>query len=269
MNPIKAKKDRPVLEVNQLTVDFACRDRIVHAVDGVSLKVMPGKITALVGESGSGKSVTAMAIMNLLDPPGEIKRGEILLSGEDFLRLPLKKQRETLGKQVGVVFQDPFESLNPRIKIGKLLVETICINQKTSKKEAEELAMDLLAKVKLQNVKKLMNQYSHQLSGGMCQRVMIAMAMAQKPALLIADEPTTALDVMVQACILDEIVQLKESYNTGVLFITHDLGVVAEVADDLYIMRDGKIIEQGEVFQIFNEPCHPYTKELMQSILYV
>ncbi|QIB68074.1 ABC transporter ATP-binding protein [Aminipila butyrica] len=267
MNQIKA--DRPVLEVNQLKVDFACKDHLVHAVKGVSLKVMPGKITALVGESGSGKSVTAMAIMNLLDPPGVIAEGQVILSGQDFLQLSPRQQRKILGKQVGVVFQDPFESLNPRIKIGSLLIETICTNQKVSKKQAEEIAVDLLIKVKLRHVRKVMKEYSHQLSGGMCQRVMIAMAMAQKPALLIADEPTTALDVMVQGRILEEILQLKENHNTGILFITHDLGVVAEVADDVYIMRQGKIIEEGDVFQVFDQPRHPYTKELIQSILAV
>jgi len=228
MNQIK--NNAPVLMVNNLKVDFDCGSHIVHAVNGVSLTVMPGKITAIVGESGSG---------------------------------------ETLGKQVGVIFQDPFESLNPRMKIGDMLIETLRINQKLSKKEAGLIGLDLLSKMKLRDVRNLMHQYPHQLSGGMCQRVMIAMAMAQKPPLLIADEPTTALDVMVQARILEEIVSLRDNCSTGILFITHDLGVVAEIADDMYIMKEGKFVEYGEVSHVFDNPSHPYTKELLQSVLCV
>ncbi len=267
MNQIK--NNAPVLMVNNLKVDFDCGSHIVHAVNGVSLTVMPGKITAIVGESGSGKSATALAIMNLLDPPGKIAEGEIFLSGQDFMKLSRRAQRETLGKQVGVIFQDPFESLNPRMKIGDMLIETLRINQKLSKKEAGLIGLDLLSKMKLRDVRNLMHQYPHQLSGGMCQRVMIAMAMAQRPPLLIADEPTTALDVMVQARILEEIVSLRDNCSTGILFITHDLGVVAEIADDMYIMKEGKFVEYGEVSHVFDNPSHPYTKELLQSVLCV
>ncbi|WP_449241233.1 ABC transporter ATP-binding protein [Desulfoscipio gibsoniae] len=259
----------PVLEVKGLKVEFNCKSHIVHAVNGVSLKVMPGKISAIVGESGCGKSVTASAVMNLIDTPGEIVEGEIILSGRNFLELPRRVQRSMLGNSIGMIFQDPFESLNPRMKIGDMVIEAIRANKKISRKEADSSARELLSRMKLSDVTVLMSRYPHQLSGGMCQRVMIAMAMAQKPPLLIADEPTTALDVTVQARILDEIVSLRDDNNTGVLFITHDLCVVAEIADDVYIMKDGQIVEYGEVTRIFDNPAHKYTKELLQSILCV
>jgi ABC-type dipeptide/oligopeptide/nickel transport system ATPase component len=263
------KNTAPVLEVNNLKVEFNCGSHIVHAVNGVSLKVFPGKISAIVGESGCGKSVTAYAIMNLVDTPGEIVDGEIILSGMNFLKLPRRVQRKTLGSSIGMIFQDPFESLNPRMKIGDMIIEAVRANKKISGKAANSAARELLHRMHLSDVDVLMNRYPHQLSGGMCQRVMIAMAMAQKPPLLMADEPTTALDVTVQARIMDEIVSLRDNNNTGILFITHDLGVVAEIADDMYVMKDGRIVEYGEVTQIFDNPSHEYTKELLQSILYV
>lgn len=259
----------PVLEVNNLKVEFNCKSYIVYAVNDVSLKVMPGKISAIVGESGCGKSVTASAIVNLVDTPGKIVGGKIILSGQNFLELPRRVQRKMLGSSIGMIFQDPFESLNPRIKIGDMVMEAVRTNKKMSRKEAALSAKELLHRMKLRDIPALMNRYPYQLSGGMCQRVMIAMAMARKPPLLIADEPTTALDVTIQARILEEIASLRDNNNTGILFITHDLGVVAEVADDIYIMKDGRIVEYGEVMQIFDSPTHEYTKELLQSTLYV
>lgn len=261
------EKAVPVLEIRKLKVDFKCGNHIVHAVKDVSLKVMPGKITAMVGESGSGKSVTALAAMNLLDRPGKIMEGEILLSGQNFEKLSPKKQRKMLGKKIGMIFQDPFESLNPRMKIGSMLTEAVRINRNIKTEEAGIMVRELLQKMNLYDIASLMNKYPHQLSGGMCQRVMIAMAMSQKPPLLIADEPTTALDVMVQARILDEIMFLRDQSSTGILFITHDLGVVAEIADDMYIMKDGVIVDYGTTTQVFDHPAHEYTKELLQSVL--
>ena len=257
----------PILEVNRLSVEFRCKSYTVHAVNDVSLKVMPGKISALVGESGCGKSATASAIMNLVDTPGQIVAGKILLSGQDFLALPRRVQRKMLGSKIGMIFQDPFESLNPRMKIGDMVTEAVKTNHKMGRREADMAAKELLHKMKLRDIPLLMNRYPYQLSGGMCQRVMIAMAMAKKPPLLIADEPTTALDVTIQARILEEIVSLRDDNHTGILFITHDLSVVAEIADDLYIMQDGRIVEYGDVLQVFDHPVHAHTKELLQSIL--
>jgi ABC-type dipeptide/oligopeptide/nickel transport system ATPase component len=256
-----------VLKIRDLKVDFVLPNRVVHAVDGVNLEVRGGRITALVGESGCGKTVTALSVAKLLDPRANILCGGIFVEGKDVLDIPLRQLHRYRGVKVGMIFQDPVDSLNPLMTVGYLVSEALMAHEKLSKKEARRQAELLLYKVGLPDVKGIMKKHSFQLSGGMCQRVMIAVAMAMRPPLLIADEPTTALDVTVQAQILDEIYVLSREFGTGVLFITHDLGVVAEIADDVYVMKDGKIVENGNVMEIFRRPRHSYTKALLQAIL--
>ena len=260
-------QENKTLKIQNLRVDFLTKTGTIQAVKGVNLTVPKGKITALVGESGSGKSVTSLAVLGLLPRNGKIVEGEITAEGMEFGKLSKEQKKRWNGSTVGMIFQDPSASLNPLYTVGNLITEGIRQRQKMKKEEAEKLALSYLKAVKLPNPKQLMKKYPFELSGGMCQRVMIAIAMALKPKYLIADEPTTALDVTVQRQILSEIYRMSREQKMGILFITHDLGVVAEIADQVYIMQVGEIVEAAPVDEIFHRPTHPYTKKLLSAIL--
>lgn len=255
------------LMVENLKVGFLTTAGMITAVDGVDLTIRRKKITVLVGESGSGKSVTSLAIMNLLPSNGRILDGEITAEGIALHTLPSKKRQAYNGTLLGMIFQDPLASLDPLFTIGDQIMEGLRRHFKMSKKEALECAISYLEAMNLPCPEQLLRKYPYELSGGMCQRVMIAIALALKPSYLIADEPTTALDVTVQSQILSKICRLSQEKNMGVLFITHDLGVAAEIADDVCIMQKGKIVEQAEVDTIFHHPVHEYTKKLLNGIL--
>ncbi len=254
-----------VLSVKNLAAYFYTRDRIVKAVDGVSLEIRSGTVTAIVGESGCGKTVTAMSILGLLAFPGRIVAGEILLNGRDLRRLTLKQLQEVRGGEIAMIFQDPVNALNPVLTVGTQMIEAVVCHRRAAGAEARALVLECMGKLGLPAPDKMFGMYPFQLSGGMCQRIMIATALSLSPSILIADEPTTALDVTVQAQILDELCRLKREFGTGILLITHDLGVVAEIADVVYIMQGGLIVESGTVYEIFDRPVHPYTKRLLQS----
>lgn len=256
-----------VLKVENLSICFYTADRVIKAVDAISFEVRAGSITAIVGESGCGKTVTAKAILGLLEPPGQVVTGEIWLKGKNIYSLGREELRQLRGKEIAMIFQDPQNALNPVLPIETQMIETFTSHQKISREQAKESVVRLLDKMGLPNPRKILSQYPFQLSGGMCQRIMIAIAIALNPALLIADEPTTALDVTVQAQILRELHRLKEEMGVGIMLITHDLGVVAEIADRVYIMKEGKILESGSVYDIFQYPQHIYTKKLINSIL--
>lgn len=256
-----------ILTINDLAVYFYMDTRIVPAVDGVSFSVSRGETLGLVGESGCGKSVTALSIMRLLpSPPAKIERGEIWFKGENILNKTNEEMRKIRGNDISMIFQEPMTSLNPVLTIGYQLSEVIIQHQNVSKKEALERAIEMLRMVKIPLPEKRIKQYPHQLSGGMRQRVMIAMALACNPELLIADEPTTALDVTIEAQILELINELKERFGSSVIMITHDLGVVAETADKVAVMYAGRIVEYADVYSIFNNPKHPYTRGLLEAI---
>jgi peptide/nickel transport system ATP-binding protein len=260
-------KNKPVLEVKQLHTSFFTDDGIIPAVDDVSFHINQGEILGVVGESGCGKSVTSLSIMGLIPkPPGKIVSGEILLNGEDLTKASEKRMREVRGNDVAMIFQEPMTSLNPVYTIGNQLVEAIRLHQKLDKRKSKERAIDIMKLVGLPRAEELINEYPHQLSGGMRQRVMIAMAMVCEPKLLIADEPTTALDVTIQAQILRLMKQLNTDYQTAIMLITHDLGVVAEVCQRVVVMYGGKVVEEGDVYSIFKNPKHPYTNGLIKSV---
>lgn len=261
------QQNKEGLQVQDLKVDFKIADRIVHAVKGVNLAVQRGRISALVGESGSGKSVTSLAVMGLTAPNTFLLEGSIMIDGQEVNKSVLRKRPRVNGTKVGMIFQDPADSLNPLYTVGNQMVEGLRYHQKLNKVQAKEKAIEHLRAVDLPNPEGLLHKYPFELSGGMCQRVMIALTMSLEPQYLIADEPTTALDVTVQKQILTEIYQMSRRKNVGVLFITHDLGVVAEIADDVYIMQQGAVVEAGEVCQIFDHPQQPYTQKLLQAIL--
>ncbi|WP_040373202.1 ABC transporter ATP-binding protein [Peribacillus psychrosaccharolyticus] len=256
-----------ILEVKDLTISFHTFSGEVQAIRGVDFELKKGETLAIVGESSSGKSVTTKSIMRLL-PPGnsEIKRGEILFNGKDLAKLSDKSMQKIRGKEISMIFQDPMTSLNPTMKIGKQIMEPIIKHQNMSKAEAKERAMDLLRLVGIPNAEERFGQYPHQFSGGMRQRVVIAIALACNPKVLIADEPTTALDVTIQAQILELMKDLQKKIDTSIIFITHDLGVVANVADRVAVMYGGKIVEIGTVDEIFYNPKHPYTWGLISSM---
>ena len=260
-------QENRTLKIQNLYVEFKTKGGIISAVEGVSLEVKRGKITALVGESGSGKSVTSLAVMNLLPPNAKMRSGEIFLGETNVQKLTSKERQELNGTVMGMIFQDPSTSLDPLYTVGNQMIEGIMQHQRIGKKEAYDRAVSCLKAVNLQDSELLMRKYPFELSGGMCQRVMIAITMGLKPSFLIADEPTTALDVTVQQQILTEIYRMSREEEMGVLFITHDLGVVAEIADDVCIMQDGKVVENAEVNTIFENPPHAYTKKLLNSIL--
>ena len=259
---------KEVLRVQDLETTFYTYDSEVAAVDHISFYVRESEILGIVGESGCGKSVTSLSIMGLVpNPPGKITNGEILLDGRDLTKLTEKEMRKIRGQQVAMIFQEPMTSLNPLFKIGNQLTEAIRIhNPKWSKKKTNERAIEILKLVGLPRAEQLMNEYPHQLSGGMRQRVMIAMALVCDPQILIADEPTTALDVTIQAQILQLIKDLNSRLNTAVLLITHDLGVVAETCERVIVMYAGQIVEEAPVREIFTNPKHPYTQGLIQSV---
>ncbi|OBR97123.1 oligopeptide transport ATP-binding protein OppD [Clostridium ragsdalei P11] len=259
--------DQPVLSIKNLKTCFydSKNNAVVNAVDGLSLNAFKGKITAVVGRSGSGKSVMALSIFDLVDEPGKIEAGEVILNGRDIRKLSKRQLRKVCGKEMSMIFQDPTSALNPVLKVKNQLMEAILIHQKVKKKDAIKRCEDMIRRVGLKNTNKILNSYPFELSGGMCQRVMIAMAMLSNPSVLIADEPTTALDLTIQAEILEELLKLKD-LGMAIILITHDLSVVAQTADDVYVVNKGKIIESGNVYDIFEKPQHRYTKELMESV---
>ncbi|MFT7589393.1 MAG: peptide/nickel transport system ATP-binding protein, partial [Limisphaerales bacterium] len=259
-----------LLEVKNLETHFSTEDGLVKAVDDVSFDVYRGETVGIVGESGSGKSVTSLSIMRLIpNPPGKIAGGQILYHPStggapiDLVTLPDAEMRKYRGNEIAMIFQEPMTSLNPVFTCGNQVSEAITLHQKVSNSRARELTIELFDQVQLPDPQRMFSAYPHQLSGGQKQRVMIAMAMSCNPGILIADEPTTALDVTVQKTILDLMSNLKEKINSSVIFITHDLGVIAEVADRVVVMYKGKIVEQGTVLEIFENPKHPYTKGLL------
>ena len=257
----------PLLDVQNLVTAFRTEDGPVRAVDDVSFQVAPGKTLAIVGESGCGKSVTALSIMRLIpDGSGAIEGGRIALEGEDLLSLPIGAMRHVRGNRISMIFQEPMTALNPVVTIGVQIMEVFRIHRGHSRRQARQAAIEALGTVRIPDPERRVDEYPFQMSGGMRQRVMIAMALACEPRLLIADEPTTALDVTIQAQILKLMKQLQEERGTSILFITHDLGVVADMADEVLIMYAGKVAEQGSALQIFEQPSHPYTQGLMASI---
>lgn len=258
-----------LLEVKNLVTEFKTEEGTVTAVNNVSFDLYRGETIGIVGESGSGKSVTSLSIMRLIpNPPGIIKSGQIIYHTKDGKQIDLVKisedeMRKFRGNEISMIFQEPMTSLNPVFTCGDQVVEAIMLHQKVNKKQAEEITLKMFEKVKLPNPQRVLNAYPHQLSGGQKQRVMIAMAMSCNPNILIADEPTTALDVTVQATILDLMKQLRNEIDSSIVFITHDLGVIAEIADKVIVMYKGKIVEQGDVLSIFSDPKHPYTRSLL------
>lgn len=257
---------QPVLEISQLKLHFFTDKGVVKAVDGVDLTVREGEIVGLVGESGCGKSVTSLAIMGLVpQPPGKVVGGAIRFQGNDLTKWNAKQLRKIRGNEMAMIFQEPMTSLNPLFTIGNQLIEAIRIHRKCSKQEARNLSVEMLRKVGI-NRAGILDEYPHQLSGGMRQRVMIAMAMILNPRLLIADEPTTALDVTIQAQILDLMKSLNKEFGTAILMITHDLGVVAEMCDRVIVMYAGQVVEETDRKRLFRDPKHPYTRGLLKSI---
>lgn len=256
-----------LLEVSNLETQFRTQDGIVKAVNNVSFAVDKGETLGIVGESGSGKSVTSLSIMRLIpNPPGKITGGQIMFDGEDLLQHDDDEMRKIRGKRIAMIFQDPMSSLNPVLTIGRQITETLELHMKLSGREASKRAVELLALVGIPSPEKRLNDYPHQFSGGMRQRVMIAMGLSCNPDLLIADEPTTALDVTIQAQILELMKRLQDEIGMAMIIITHDLGVVARMADRVNVMYAGRVIEEGPTDQIFADPRMPYTIGLMQSI---
>ncbi|MGW2815035.1 ABC transporter ATP-binding protein [Streptomyces sp. NPDC001415] len=256
-----------LLEVRDLQVEFKTRDGVAKAVNGVNYSVDAGETLAVLGESGSGKSVTAQAVMGILDmPPGRIAGGEILFQGRDLLKLKEDERRKIRGSEMAMIFQDALSSLNPVLSVGDQLSEMFTVHRGMSRKDGKAKAVELMDRVRIPAAKERVGQYPHQFSGGMRQRIMIAMAMALEPSLIIADEPTTALDVTVQAQVMDLLAELRRELNMGLILITHDLGVVADVADKIAVMYAGRIVEQAPVHEIYKKPAHPYTKGLLESI---
>jgi len=256
----------PLLAVERLRVEFPTRSGTLVAVDGVSLSIAPGEVLGVVGESGAGKSLTGAAIIGLIDPPGRIGSGEVRLDDRRIDNLGSEAMRRVRGREIGAVFQDPLTSLNPLYTIGHQLVETITTHLELSPREAKRRALDLLGEVGIPAPERRFNHYPHQFSGGMRQRVVIALALAAKPKLIIADEPTTALDVSIQAQIIALLKRLCREHGAAVMLITHDMGVIAETADRVAVMYAGRVVEVGPVADVIHRPQHPYTKGLMGSI---
>ncbi|MEU8512265.1 ABC transporter ATP-binding protein [Kitasatospora sp. NPDC048722] len=257
----------PLLDVRDLHVEFVTRDGVARAVNGVNYSVRAGETLAVLGESGSGKSVTAQAIMGILDmPPARIPRGEIRFRGQDMLKMDREERRRIRGQKIAMIFQDALSSLNPVLSVGFQLGEMFRAHHGTSRKEAKDKAVELMDRVRIPAAKQRVNDYPHQFSGGMRQRIMIAMALALEPDLIIADEPTTALDVTVQAQVMDLLAELQSEFHMGLILITHDLGVVADVADKIAVMYAGRIVETAPVHELYARPAHPYTRGLLDSI---
>lgn len=255
-----------LLQVRSLKTYFSTEDGPVHAVDGVDLQLRRGETLGIVGESGSGKSVTSLSIMRLVDSPGEIVAGEVWFDGINLLTLSDEEMRRIRGNRISMIFQQPTTSLNPVFRVGDQIIEALQIHQGLSGEEANRRCIELLGMVGLPDPARRVRQYPHELSGGQCQRVMIAMALACNPELLIADEPTTALDVTIQAQILDLMRELREKIDTAIILITHDMGIVAEMADTVAVMYAGQIVEYADVHSLFADPKHPYTQGLLASV---
>ncbi|MEU6239935.1 ABC transporter ATP-binding protein [Streptomyces sp. NPDC047024] len=256
-----------LLEVRDLHVEFRTRDGVAKAVDGVSYTVDAGETLAVLGESGSGKSVTAQAVMGILDtPPARITGGQILFQGRDLLTLKEDERRRIRGARMSMIFQDALSALNPVLSVGDQLGEMFVVHRGMSKRDARARAVELMDQVRIPGAAQRVRDYPHQFSGGMRQRIMIAMAIALEPALVIADEPTTALDVTVQAQVMDLLAELQREYRMGLVLITHDLGVVADVADRIAVMYAGRIVESAPVHDLYKAPAHPYTRGLLDSI---
>jgi oligopeptide/dipeptide ABC transporter ATP-binding protein len=255
-----------LLEVTNLQTHFPTRAGLVRAVDGVSFYLDPGELLGLVGESGCGKSITALSIMRLIAPPGKTVAGEIIFDGKNLLKLSDGEMRQIRGDDIAMIFQDPMTSLNPVYTVGEQIAEALRLHRNLSRKDARAAAVEAMREVSIPDPGRRIDDYPHQLSGGMRQRVMIAMALACDPKLLIADEPTTALDVTIQAQILELLDELRKNRELAVLLITHDLGVVAEVADRVAVMYTGKIVEESPVAELFARPRHPYTEGLLRSV---
>jgi oligopeptide/dipeptide ABC transporter ATP-binding protein len=258
--------ESPILDVRGLTVEFATRAGTARAVDGVSLRVAAGETLCIVGESGCGKSITALSIMGLVPYPGSVKGGEIRLNGSDLRQMSAAELGKVRGDRVSMIFQDPSSSLNPVHTVGKQIAEVYRLHRDMGPREAEAAAMKMLAAVGIPDPARRMKAYPHEMSGGMAQRVMIAMALACQPEVLIADEPTTALDVTIQAQILDLMRDLQRDSGTAIVLITHDLGVVAEMADHVAVMYAGQVVEFADVRTLFRSPRHPYTQALLRSV---
>jgi len=262
-----ASGNRPLLEISDLQTFFYTDEGTVTSVDGVSYDALPGETVGVVGESGCGKSVTALSVMRLIpSPPGKIVGGRILFDGEDLVQASERRMRQIRGGKIGMIFQEPMTSLNPVFTVGNQIEEAIRLHLKVSGAQARELAIEMLDKVGIPSPRARIDEYPHQMSGGMRQRVMIAMALSCNPKLLIADEPTTALDVTIQAQILDLIRQLQQDLGMAVLMITHDLGVIAETAHRVVVMYASKIVEKASAVDLFGNPRHPYTRGLFRSI---
>lgn len=260
-------RKKNLLEIKNLHTYFYTDSGTVKSVDGVDFELKEGSTLGIVGESGSGKSVTALSVMSLLmGTRGKVSQGEILLDGKDIVHISEEEKRKLRGGRISMIFQEPMTSLNPVMKIGRQLTECVLQHEDLSKKEAYKKAEDMLRKTGVPRVERMMKEYPFQLSGGQRQRVMIAMALVCKPEVLIADEPTTALDVTIQAQILDLMNNLKKETGTSILFITHDLGMVAEICDEVAVMYCGRIVEKGDVRSMFASPSHPYTRGLLASI---
>ncbi|UAL71407.1 ABC transporter ATP-binding protein [Streptomyces angustmyceticus] len=259
--------EAPLLDVRDLRVEFRTRDGVAKAVNGVSYRVAPGQTLAVLGESGSGKSVTAQAVMGILDsPPGYVTGGEIVFQGRDLLTLGREERRRIRGAKMAMIFQDALSALNPVLTVGAQLGEMFEVHEGMSRKAARGRAVELMERVGIPAARARVGDYPHQFSGGMRQRIMIAMALALGPDLIIADEPTTALDVTVQAQVMDLLAELQRELTMGLILITHDLGVVADVADTIAVMYAGRIVETAPVHQLYRAPAHPYTRGLLESI---
>jgi len=259
--------DEITLQINELKSYFFTKKGAVPAVDGVTISVPRGKIVGIVGESGCGKSMTAKSIMNLLKYPGKVVGGEILLDGVDLTKKTEREMKKIRGKDVSMIFQEPMTSLNPVMKVGKQIQEALKLHQNLSSAEAKQKVYEIFAEVGISEPEKRYNSYPHELSGGLRQRAMIAMAMICRPKLLIADEPTTALDVTIEAQILQLMKKLSHDFGMSIIIISHNLGVIAEMCDFVYVMYAGKVVEQADVFKLFEAPSHPYTLGLMGSII--
>ncbi|MCP4809457.1 MAG: ABC transporter ATP-binding protein [Proteobacteria bacterium] len=263
----KTPDRKPILELKDLRTHFRMEDGIAKAVDGVNYEIFPGETLSVVGESGSGKSVTALSVMGLIPcPPGIEAGGEILFEGNDLRKATEAERRAIRGGQIAMIFQEPMTSLNPVYSVGEQIGEALRLHKGMNKREAWEYSVEMLDRVGIPKPRQRVDEYPHQMSGGMRQRVMIAMALSCDPRLLIADEPTTALDVTIQAQILDLMNKLQEDFGTSVLFITHDLGVVAEVSDHVAVMYAGKVVEYADVMTLYGAPQHPYTVGLFKSL---
>lgn len=255
-----------LLKVDRLSTVFELDGRTIRAVDEVSFDVRRGETLGLVGESGSGKSVTALSILRLIQPPGRIAGGSVFFEGRDLLRLPEREIRHVRGAKISLIFQEPMTALNPVFTIGDQIAEALLVHRKASRAEAKRRAIELLGAVRIPDPERRVRDYPHQLSGGMRQRVLIAIALACRPSLVIADEPTTALDVTIQAEILDLLREMKDRFDLSLLLITHDFGVIAETADRVAVMYAGRIVEEAPVRELFSHPKHPYTRGLLASI---